>query len=221
MKAFGEPNDSVAWLELHFHPVWERWVVYQCLPHEKTNGFVLLPEQSGAPKLNVDRQLVDVQQWEIYRTRGVYASPYWVIQGSFGGHRRRMWPYEQTLAKMGGLPSELPYPGQLKYAEMDRRVMDHLGRLDQMAMYNKMLEYTDRNADTLDADEEQARVEILRKLSSFVHEQVAHHVSELSSADLSSYTNQLPSGLSRSVKGHDFEQWFEEQLLPRQRLRSL
>lgn len=219
LLAFGSPNPEVSWLELVWHPQWERWIVYQFHPVQKTNYFIRIPAVSGAPELNIDRQLVDFVQWEIYRTRGLYASPYWIVQGSFGGHRRRLWPYEATIAKLGGLPSEMPEPGDLPYAPFGANVMAHLATLDQVTMWNRMLEYTDRNQANLDDDEEAARVEILRKLSGFVHDQTAQHVAELSRADLSVLTNQLPSGLEkRGVKPHDFQEWFESQLLPRQRI---
>lgn len=219
LRAFGAPGSQISWLELVWHPQYERWIVYQFYPVAKTNYYVRLPKEPGAPELNIDRELVDFVQWEIYRTRGCYASPYWIIQGRHGGHRRRLWPYEATIAKLGGLPSVMPEPGDLPYAPFGANVMAQLAKLDQVAMYNKMLEYTDRNENNLDADEEEARVEILRKLAAFVREQTAGHVAELSRADLSDLTNQLPSGMERrGVKGHDFEQWFEEQLLPRQRI---
>lgn len=218
LRAFGVPNDRISWLELHWNPWWERWVVYQCIPPERTTWYVRQRPSSGTPVLNLDPDLMDGMQWHLYRTRGVFASSYWVVQGSFGGHRRQMYPYEQNLAQMMGMPARMPYPGELRYANFGHLTMAALHKLDRVGMWNKMLEYTDRNASTLDTDEEEGRVLVLRNLAKWVQEQTGQAFQELARSDIAELTSVVPTGVERKgIRALDFEEWFESQMLPRHR----
>jgi hypothetical protein len=54
------------------------------------------------------------------------ALPYWVIQGSHGGHKHRYSQVEQQWQRMVGHQDTPPDPGSLPYAEFDQRVVRKL-----------------------------------------------------------------------------------------------
>lgn len=98
---------------------------------------------------------VDRQTWELYHDTGLYGRRWWTIQGTKGGHRF-LWDTEELEAKlsqlMGG-PSQTPDPGDLPYAEFDYRVLEKIGRLDQVRTWTRTLEFAARNADHLEAQQ--------------------------------------------------------------------
>lgn len=208
---FGEPNPRLAWLHLHFHPVWERWVLYQVVPHQATNGLVRRDREEGAPLLNLERGLLDIGQWQVYQETGCYASPFWVVQGDHGGHRRRFWPYERALAEMHGLPGELPAPGDLPYAEVDRRTFDQLRQVDQAGKWNKILEYCDRNQQMLDEQEKEGQREVKRQLWKWVQDQTANVFESMTRKDMAAAVDELPHGMGRG-KGIDYDAHLERKL---------
>lgn len=212
---FGGPNDHLSWLHLHFHPVWERWVVYQVVPAKATTGFILKEREAGAPLLNVERELMDVGQLQVYDETGCYASPFWIIQGLRGGHRRRLWPYESTMAEMAGFPKDPPYPGQLEYAEMGWNVIEELQKLDQVGKWNKMLEYCDRNQQHLDEEEREAQIEVRRRLWGWVQEQVGNAFEGMTRRDITQALDEMPHGIERkTTRPVDYEEWLERKFMP-------
>lgn len=191
-------------------------MIYQCVPPAVTNWYVRKRPESGTTDLNMEMGLLDREQQAIYRDEGVYASPYWILQGPFGGHRRRLWPYEATIAQMMGYP-ELPNPGDLRYAELDPRTLDQLHEADQAARWNRMLEFCDRN--TLDAEEQDAKDECTRKLAGWVERQTMNAFAQTSRAEMQQALSELPHGISRSRPTFgSYEEWVESTLIPRQRL---
>ena len=214
-RLFGEPNDHLAWLHLHFHPTWERWVIYQVVPPKATTGFILRERGEGEPLLNVERDLMDEGQLQVYDETGCYASAFWIIQGLRGGHRRRLWPYERTMAEMAGLPGETPHPGDLEYAEMDSRVVHELHRLDQVGKWNKMLEYCDRNSQFLDLEEQEAQREVRKQLWKWVQGQVGNVFEGMMRRDITAALDELPHGLGKdAAKPVDYDEWLERKFMP-------
>ena len=64
-------------------------------------------------------------QWRMYRDTGLYVTPWWVIQGSRGGHRYK-WEKEEVaslVASIKGLGDQPPCAGDLPYAPFDQRVL--------------------------------------------------------------------------------------------------
>jgi hypothetical protein len=61
---------------------------------------------------------------------GCFARPYWVIQGTNGGHRRLYSQVDQQVARLTGQPPEPPDTGALCYAPMDQRVVGRIRRHD-------------------------------------------------------------------------------------------
>lgn len=214
-RAFGEPNAHLAWLELAWHPTWERWIIYQVVPPGRTNFFVQQEAVEGSPLLNLDLDLLDIGQVQLYLRSGCYGSVLWVIQGTNGGHRRRWWPYEQALASLKGLPERLPDPGELCYAEMDWRVMEQLHQLDRVAKWNMMLEYCDRHEAELEPGEMQARLELKQRLLGWVTDQVSNVFESAPDSIIRGALDELPHGISRRGVTEDHRAWLEKRLTER------
>lgn len=170
------PRDDVfAWLKIEWwagerfkvwHPgqFWQieeqrvqRWVIYQMSlpgnipdlvlpdlegPHPRLRGHWEPRTREWVSDCNVSRE-----QWELYRSTGCYAQPFWVIQGDQGGHKRRFTPLESRLLKANGHPGDPPFPGDLPYAELDNRVFDQLLRYDRLRRTNRNLALAKHRAD--------------------------------------------------------------------------
>jgi hypothetical protein len=68
---------------------------------------------------------IDGATWRIYHETGFYATRWWVIQGSRGGHRYRWETTElaSVVSSQKGLGAQPPDAGALPYAPFDQRVM--------------------------------------------------------------------------------------------------
>lgn len=99
---------------------------------------------------------LDRATWELYRETGYFGRRWWTIQGEKGGHRFLWGPneYESKLSQMAGGPAQTPAPGDLGFAPFDQRVLERLAPLDKVRAWSMMLDYADRNADQLDAEED-------------------------------------------------------------------
>lgn len=207
-RAFGGPNHRLAWLELAWHPGWERWVIYQVVPPGATNFFVQLEPAAGAPMLHIDLEMLDRGQRALWERTGCFGSVLWVIQGRHGGHRRRWWPYEAALAQMSGLPKDLPDPGELCYAEMDTRVFEQLMMLDSVGKWNQMVEWCDRNPNEVDAEMDEARRMLKRKLGGWVQDQVSNVFADQPRRVIQDALDEMPHGITRT-HSQSFEEWME------------
>lgn len=67
---------------------------------------------------------------DYYLATGCLAAPFWVIQGTDGGHKWRYSAEEAAWARWAGLPDEPPAAGELAYADCDQRVVRKLRAYD-------------------------------------------------------------------------------------------
>lgn len=96
-------------------------------PHPRTLGFWNDKTDSWETE-----SVVSLQQWDLFRATGCYGTPFWVIQGNHGGHKRRYAPAEQDHLQMLGLPTDPPAPGDLEFAPFDWRVVRQLLIYDRL-----------------------------------------------------------------------------------------
>jgi hypothetical protein len=101
---------------------------YQCLCRRK------LETWRGGPCI-----MITLTQWNLFRRTGYYGVPFWVIQGSQGGHQFQFGEHEQKLLRLRGLPSEAPRPGMLEYAPYDSRVAKKVQRHNKLVLMGKTL----------------------------------------------------------------------------------
>lgn len=139
-----------------------RWFLYDCVPRsvfersaqqkrmagcpEYDNGDAVLiadldglnPRECGTydPILREflttsDRNCTE-RQWKLWHEHRVWGTPFWVIQGTHGGHK---WAYntaERKVLRYAGLPDLPPGPGALPYAPFDNRVLDKVLAYDRL-----------------------------------------------------------------------------------------
>jgi hypothetical protein len=162
------PNDRISWLKLVWvagdelvsragrvttDPV-QRWVVFQMSRQIPAAVRPFLEGPPPHPKHN--RIPLMREQWDLYKSDGCYGQPYWIIQGEKGGHKRRFTKHEQKILKAERRPIDPPAAGELPYAPFDQRVLDKLIAFDHVQFWNRAIEFEERGADQLDAEEKQA-----------------------------------------------------------------
>ena len=130
-----------------------RWVLYEMLP------FPAIPESKrlqlgGTPYWEIPKQLragrkqaCSAFQWEMYRTKKVWARPFWVIQGPAGGTPAEFTEMEQAMLQAQGLDTEPPEPGALPYAPWDTRVETQLRSRDRLMKARYRLSKLQASAD--------------------------------------------------------------------------
>jgi hypothetical protein len=150
-----DSDDMGIWRDGSVH----RWVVYQMLPPERTPVLVLGDLNGPSPRMRgrYDRYLeeprfipdphcnISQRQWLLYHETGRYGVPYWIVQGSRGGHKRRWNRIESVISRMHGGPKEPPLAGELPYAPFDNRVIHQLAKLDRVRHASYLLERSQRS----------------------------------------------------------------------------
>lgn len=67
-------------------------------------------------------------QHRLYKETQCFGVPFWVIQGSHGGHPLTFTESQRQIARHKKLPEDPPNAGDLPYAPFDQRVIDALMR---------------------------------------------------------------------------------------------
>jgi hypothetical protein len=189
-------NNELSWLKIVWVPgdPWvlegidqrvNRWFIYQMFPMKRIPDTVLPSLLGPHPRKRgyYDKYLrafvpdpdctVDRIQWELFDETGCYGRPYWVVQGSRGGHKRRFDRQESVVSRMNGGPKDPPLPGDLPYAPVDQRVIDKLYAMDLVRVYNRFLDFTDRKRDQLDAEDEEVRKAMRQRVWGWLESQVS------------------------------------------------
>lgn len=116
-----------------------------CLCALKTNAWRDGPRVEGAAS-------VDRLAWEVYRQTGAYGVRWWTLQGDHGGHRHRLDAVERKIAKLYGGASETPAPGDLPYAEFDRRALAKFLETDRVNRWKGLVRFHERGGAVMDAE---------------------------------------------------------------------
>lgn len=143
-------SGRLSWLKLVWMPgdPWapvQRWVIFDMEPRAINPEAWYWDELAGpdprargyydaASKRFVasEDQLIDALTWRLYRETGCYARPFWVCQGSTGGHRWDYTQLEERMARQMEAPTAPPKPGSLPYAEPDQRTWASLRFYDRL-----------------------------------------------------------------------------------------
>lgn len=183
------PSNFVTWLKLRFvtGDPWEpvgRWCIYQMRaprlianrvdllrelrgPHPRSAGHYCADNQFShcgcRKKLGMwnggAARMVSRDTWELFQETGHYGKLWWVLQGDQGGHRYQLDKIESRVSMMMGGPKDTPAPGNLPYAEWDRRAFLKIVQLDRVRMWKHVTDWTYRNHEQMDAqDEQEARM---------------------------------------------------------------
>lgn len=96
---------------------------FACLCRVKLEGW---RQEDGSPSE------ISLTQWKLYQQTGKVGRPFWVIQGSKGGHKAFLTSEEERFLRMADKPTTLPAIGDLPYAEFDQRVVQHIVRHNRL-----------------------------------------------------------------------------------------
>lgn len=144
-------SDQMSYLHLVWEPGWTwepvgRWMLFDCFPVLATDPTWLDEYRKGDPSVHVKHDsitgmitqdaLITGTQYRVYQETGRHSRPFWVIQGTNGGHKVFFSDAEKKLLKMRGYPDTMPAPGELPYAPFDNRVIDHIHRYDKLRRAN-------------------------------------------------------------------------------------
>jgi len=177
LRAVWEPGE--AW-----HPV-ERYVLYQCLPSERTPNIILNELQGPNPRgfghydrvkkkyiRYPDCPFLSRRQWLLYQDTGFYGRPYWVVQGQKGGHQLRFTKTQQMAAKLRGANPEPAKPGELEFAPLDGRVLEKLVPLDRVRKYAMVVDHALQNPDVYDEKEMEGVQKMEEQMWTWLSDQV-------------------------------------------------
>jgi hypothetical protein len=126
--------------------------------------------------------LITRTAWEIFQRFGGWARPYYVLQGTAGGHRYKWHPWEQKLSEMVGGPKDTPAPGDLPYAEPDLRTWAAIKKADLANKYRMTLAEISKGTIAADRDAIEAAKHCTSELIKWMGDQVAAHADELTVA---------------------------------------
>lgn len=106
------------WVPGHPRAPMQRWVIFEAVP-----ALAVLPNALLTAQL--DRLLADpwgqaMHAWaaRYWLTEGCLPTPFWVVQGPFGGHKYRYTNEEREFAMWQGYGDGAPGIGDLPYAEL-------------------------------------------------------------------------------------------------------
>jgi hypothetical protein len=199
MSEYSPPTDRFKWLKIiheqgyPWEPI-DRFIIYEMLPVKVMDtGEGLLPEilaqlQHPQPPSEMGNYydhalgefvrnedcLITERAWHLYRETGAWGRPYWVIQGTKGGHKRWFSQIEQQLLRAAGLPHQPPEPGDLPFAEFDDRVKKQLHNQDMLRSVHVRLKGTKQQMVAVNAlRQERMERELRENLVKFLYSQVA------------------------------------------------
>ena len=170
LDALCPPDGRLGWLHLYWEAgfQWEhvgRWMIGQVVPADSVDdAFKELlegPNPANFGRLEDGEWItylpgISRRQWHFYReTDGCLLRPYWVVQGSKGGHKLRLTHAEARIIEIEGGDPDVPAPGDLPYAVPDRRTFQMLAKMDMVRKHNLMvgyLENRDERLSTLERD---------------------------------------------------------------------
>lgn len=218
LAAFTPPNAVVPYLVLHWkagsrEQPCQRWVIYEMVPLRLVDP-VLVDELEGpdpstvgqwsqhGPRRWMSSSMVSHDQWVLYRKYSefkAYPLLLWVIQGTEGGHRWMLSPQESKILRMRHLPDDVPAPGDLPYADFDRRVIDMLAVRDRLKKVDIEKRTATRSRALVSAGEDRLirEIEGRAELLKWLERQVRQSVDSLSDQNLRSIVADLPRGNER------------------------
>lgn len=117
---------------------------------------------------------VNLTQWKLYQRTGRFGRPWWVIQGSRGGHKAFLTKEERMFLAAAGKKTEMPAIGELPYAEFDQRVIEHVVRFNRLRQMGLSLrDYRVRMRKGYRLHKAEVEKELRKQLVQWLDEQMA------------------------------------------------
>lgn len=190
------------------HPENGKWI---------TGGYkVLTEEPDTVEKRWCSWSSVDFDQWTLFQETHCFAVPVWIIQGDKGGHRWRLSTAEIGILEEGGIKSpELPLPGDLPYADYDRRTFAQLAEFDRLRKWNMNTSWDDRGMTKTVAglwvrgERQAAEQEYNKRLMVHLEGQIENAVGQMSRQSLPGFSD-LPTREDKRDEDAEDQAFVEE-----------
>lgn len=205
----------------HSMPV-ERWIIGRVMPRHFVPPYLDRrwfegpdPAGLGYWDRKEDRWVslsppITRKQWAYWQEHQAVIQPYWVLQGDKGGHQYRLNRHESMVSRMHGGPRDTPAPGELPYAEPDRRTFGMLALRDRVRMNVATLGFIEANAERLKREERALAAEARKQVWNFLSQQFGEVASMVASKSFEDYID-APHGISQSAVRHpDYDRIEEE-----------
>jgi len=192
------PGGKLSWLHLYFEQGydWEpigRWMIGQVIPAQSISPLIreflegpnpadhghFESDDYGQPRWVTDLPGITRRQWQYFKETGNYLKPYFVVQGSHGGHRVQFNFAERRIISMNGGDPNPPMPGELPYAVPDARTFAEIGKRDLMRNYAYAIDFMDNSEKRIAEDERKGLEEMRRQLWGMMSSQVEGYANEM------------------------------------------
>ncbi len=192
------PNGKLSFLHLYWEQGYEwepvgRWMVGQVIPSASIPDSVreLLEGPNPADHGHFEQDDygqarwvthlpgVTRRQWHFYHDTGNHLRPYWVVQGSRGGHRVQFNFAERRVIDMNGGDPSPPTPGDLPYSEPNTRTFSELGKRDLLRNHAFAIDFMENAPERMDADEQRGLEEMRKMLWDGISDQVGGYADEM------------------------------------------
>lgn len=105
--------------------------------------------------------LVSLTEWKVFQRTGYVGRPFWIIQGTTGGHKCAFAHDEALLLEAEGYPAIAPAAGALPYAPFDGRVLRSITRFNRLWQFKNNI---DDYRETMGPGYERYRREVNKEL---------------------------------------------------------
>jgi hypothetical protein len=196
-----------------------RWVLYTMTPAHLISDPTKIQQLAGTPWWELPtgeqwarQQMVSAYQWEMWRQHQCWARPYWCLQGDAGGTPMQYTMREKAVLKAHNLPTDVPDPGELPWADFDERVMAQLIARDKFRTLGHALDrLTDPAKAVADVKAEEADAEVVFR-TEFVKwfKQRMEPNAEFLARHLSKSENQLDFRPATRSESNAADQWEDQ-----------
>ena len=167
-------------------------------------GYCICRNKRNAWKGGAAR-LIDRETWKIFQETGAYGTRYWVVQGSAGGHKYRWDTTESRVSQLMGGPKDTPPPGDLPYANFDKRCFYKIAEQDRVRAWKQVIQFCERSHDTMDSEEQEAKVETQKLLWEWLKSQTANSLDSITAREWSEFREAAPRPVGGFKDTTDFE----------------
>lgn len=175
-----------------------------------------IPQHLGGKRW-ITSSFVSQLQWRLFHETHCYSQRFWIIQGTRGGHKWKLSPAEHNFAQRLRGASRLalgavgmadddgeidtPLPGDLPYAEWDRRVREKMIEHDKLRRWKQARPWDARQANKTDAglfvkrERKAEEEEFAQAMLKYLETQVSDVVSDIPRRLLPARSDLAPTGL--------------------------
>lgn len=220
-------SDTLPWLQIvwqpgmQYEPV-QRWEIYEMEPRldhihpdfladlkgasPRTRGVWKddpeIPEHLGGKRW-VSSSWFSLVQWNLFREHNCYPVRLWIIQGDKGGHMWRM-DYIQQNFEITIEGADVPFPGDLPYAEYNQATKDAIMELDRLHKWHNELfrGFETKTGSDTDAEEAARKEMYAAKMLKWLDNQIEEVTSQIPRSALPSLSD-LPAGDTQYAREKD------------------